>query len=135
MSKIKQFTVILLKLPDDRIVLQRRTDDALYAPGKLGMFGGHVEPGETPDECIHRELAEEISLKIKFDDVHLKSDLIIEKSGYYPEDRHFFAYEAAVPSLDFEVYEGKGAEAFTLEQIRSRTDLNDSANYFFNHTN
>jgi 8-oxo-dGTP pyrophosphatase MutT (NUDIX family) len=36
---------------------------------KLGMWlppGGHVEPGETPDEAVRREVREETGLEIDF---------------------------------------------------------------------
>lgn len=34
---MKSFTIILFKLPDERIALQRRTKDAPYAPDKLAI--------------------------------------------------------------------------------------------------
>ena len=56
MDTIQKFTLILFKLPDGRVVLQRRTKDAPYGAGLLGIFGGWVEEGETTDECLIREI-------------------------------------------------------------------------------
>ena len=43
----------LLQLRDD--------DDTIIYPGHWGLFGGHIEAGETPTEAVMRELDEEIS--------------------------------------------------------------------------
>jgi 8-oxo-dGTP diphosphatase len=44
-----------------RFLLQQRDDVAgITSPGKIGLFGGHREDGETPLECIVREVHEEI---------------------------------------------------------------------------
>ena len=46
---------------DDRWLLQLRDDiSTIIAPGHWGLFGGHLEPGETPAEAVQREL--ELSL-------------------------------------------------------------------------
>lgn len=42
-------------------LLQLRDDlDWILYPGQWGLFGGHLEPDETPLEALYRELQEEI---------------------------------------------------------------------------
>ena len=44
-----------------RWLIQLRDDRAtIVAPGRWGLFGGHMEPGETPEQSLRRELIEEI---------------------------------------------------------------------------
>lgn len=42
-------------------LLQLRDDiPGIVFPGTWGLFGGHLDPGETPEEGVQRELLEEI---------------------------------------------------------------------------
>jgi 8-oxo-dGTP pyrophosphatase MutT (NUDIX family) len=46
---------------DGRWLLQLRDDvEGIVAPGCWGLFGGHLDPGEQPEEALRRELLEEI---------------------------------------------------------------------------
>lgn len=47
---------------EGRWLLQLRDDiEGIVFPGTWGLFGGHLDPGETPEQGVRRELIEEIS--------------------------------------------------------------------------
>ncbi len=41
--------------------IQKRSADAKLNPSHLGLFGGHSEEGETPEQTLAREIQEELS--------------------------------------------------------------------------
>ena len=52
---------------DGAWLLQLRDDlESILYPGHWGLFGGHLDAGETPSEAVHRELLEEINWEPTF---------------------------------------------------------------------
>ena len=58
---MQQEVALAMLQRDDRWLLQLRDDiDTIIYPGHWGLFGGHLDPGETPVQALMRELQEEI---------------------------------------------------------------------------
>ncbi len=80
-----QIEVAIAILPHDGKFLMQLRDNipTILYPGLWGLFGGHIEPGETPEVAVEREVLEEIGYKITNP----------QKFGLYSDDnvvRHVF---------------------------------------------
>lgn len=107
----------------DRFLLQLRDDIPTIAyPGYWGFFGGHIEPGETPEQALKRELQEEISYTFTVKPV---------KFGCYNEPqviRHVFAVPLLVACEDLVLNEGWDLKLLTPQEIERGTCYSAKAN-------
>lgn len=51
-----------LLVRDGKLLLGRRGPDRRWLPDAWDVFGGHIEAGETPEQALRRELAEELGI-------------------------------------------------------------------------
>ncbi|MEA5623042.1 NUDIX hydrolase [Nostoc sp. UHCC 0251] len=62
----------------DKFLMQLRDNiPGILYPGYWGLFGGHIESGETPEVAVKREILEEIGYNLP----------PFEKFGCYPDER------------------------------------------------
>ncbi len=59
---LKIAAAILVK--DNLILIAKRKSTDRVAPGKWEFPGGKIEAGETPEECVKRELKEELGIDV-----------------------------------------------------------------------
>jgi 8-oxo-dGTP diphosphatase len=112
----REFACAVLVDALGRLLLQQRDDiPGILYPGKIGLFGGQREPGETYLQTVVREIAEEISCYLppeRFD--HLASyDSNDESAGFSAHGELFVARNVPVESVV--VTEGKLFIADTRE--------------------
>ena len=56
-----KYVCAILEDAEGRLLLESRPDNAQLAAGRLTCFGGRREAAEAPEECLQRELREELS--------------------------------------------------------------------------
>lgn len=100
-------------LVDGMYALQLRDEHLEVAPGMWGLFGGHIEIGETTERALRREIQEELEIDIgavaHFVDIAKWSFFVADVSNQW--SRHI-------------LHEGQRADTFTpyaVETIRTTT--------------
>lgn len=106
----KQVAIAILYQAERYLLQLRDPLPTIVYPGQWGLFGGHLEVNETPEDAIWRELSEEI--------------------GYAPPDlmaftpytdaevvRHVFWGELTVPIETLNLQEGWDCGLLTLNEI------------------
>ena len=65
--------VAIAILPCDGKFLMQLRDNipTILYPGVWGLFGGHLEAGETPEVAVEREILEEIGFQIEIGRAHV----------------------------------------------------------------
>jgi 8-oxo-dGTP diphosphatase len=73
-------SAIITREADGKVFLGRRTSTKRSSPGLWETIGGSVEAGESPEDCIRREIKEELAASI---------DLIRHFKDYVIDGRTF----------------------------------------------
>lgn len=110
----RQSVSAILVNPRGEILLQQRDDRVKHFPLCWTTFGGAVEPGETPDEALKRELLEEIELTPEMH--HWKTIVVASTRTGVPMIVEIYVYVGRINhEIDsLQVNEGLGAGYFDL---------------------
>jgi 8-oxo-dGTP pyrophosphatase MutT (NUDIX family) len=117
---MKFWTSLLPITKDGQWVLQHRDNlPHIVDPDKVSFFGGHIDEGETPLECVLRESREELGLELKPGDVEFVRVFPRHQGGTTEGDIYFYLVHGIDPSA-LRLGEGQG---FVF--VRPDVDLTD----------
>lgn len=104
-------------------LLQRRDDNpAISSPGMIGLFGGHMEEGESDVECALREVREETGLCLTADMLRLIAHTRVQYSNNLVREGTFYFADRIDPT-PFIVTEGSLEVVPTQELSRHFAEM------------
>ncbi|BAT55048.1 mutator protein MutT [Nostoc sp. NIES-3756] len=112
MSKEQVHVAIAILYQNNQYLMQLRDNIPTIAyPAHWALFGGHIEPGETPEIAVQREILEEIGYILPQ----------VAKFGCYPDQtvvRHVFHAPLLVEFDQLVLNEGWDMGLLTPDDIR-----------------
>ncbi len=130
MTKTISVAAAVIRREDGRILLARRASGQAFA-GKWEFPGGKIEVGETPEQCLARELREELAIEVAVGAYVCSSrteypNVIVEMHAYEVwygnEELHLTDHDAvawAAPH-DLSSYEVPEADIPIVERLMAR---------------
>ena len=109
--KVVEVAIAVLYRQGEFLSQLRDNIPGIAYPGCWGLFGGHLEPGESPEIALKRELLEEIGY----------APPVVSEFGLYSEShviRHVYAGELTVDLTQLDLKEGWDMGLLTPEDIR-----------------
>ena len=96
---------------DGRWLMQLRDEiPTIVAPGCWGLFGGHLDPGETPEQALLRELLEEIGWQPPAVELMMVHHI-------HRRTAHVFQAELSVPLEQLQLLEGQDLALVSADEL------------------
>lgn len=116
----------LIVAEDGRYLMQLRDDiPGIFYPGHWGCFGGAVSPGESPAECMVRELDEELEFRPAAPAEFTRFDFDLTRIGRQQKVYRIY-YEIPVTQESvsrFVLHEGAGFGLLSAAEIFDRNNI------------
>lgn len=107
----------LILMGQDRYLMQLRDQKpGIFYPGHWGLFGGAIEPGESPVATLRRELKEELGLTAA--DVRFATEFTFTFGRFGRVTRYFFRITVDTEAQQsLRLHEGAAMRLFTAAEI------------------
>ena len=110
--------VLAVLLANGRYVMQLRDNrPGISDPGVWALFGGRIDPGETPRAALVREIQEELGIPLP--NCRFLETLECDNAGAAARCA-YWAFEADVTELwgRHQLTEGQGVDCFSFEELQ-----------------
>lgn len=115
-DKLLRIALVLLEDQQGRVALQLRSDTPeIVNPNKWGLFGGHIEEGETPAAGAQSDVEEELTCSFASEKLNYleKREFGLEKVSY------LFHYPITLELDEAKLTEAQHYGLFSANQIES----------------
>ena len=117
-----QYAGVILISIDDAVLLQQRDDKPeITNPGKVAIFGGSTNFGETPIDCAIREIYEEVEIKLDKSNLQKFRTYFSKRDDGQTVESHIFIAK----DIDAEkIHLHEGEKVFMLNANQDFSQLN-----------
>ena len=117
------FGCVILVDTEGRILLQERDEHAPIDPERWGLSGGHLEPGEDPEDGAYREVEEETGVRLAPGTLELFDIFDVFHPAYGSVDQvHVYVGRVDLTDEDIDCREGRRIVFVDPDEAR-RLDL------------
>lgn len=111
---MNQVATALLFDGNNKLLIYLRDDKPeISFPGYWDLFGGRVEPGETPEQALVRELKEELNIDIQQFELYKTFESPTEAN---PNVKFVYVVKIEAAAESLTLYEGQYLKAIDLEE-------------------
>lgn len=130
---MKKVSKVILLNPERKILLQLWDNKKdIPFPNQWSLFGGLVDEGESAEECVLREVYEELGIALE--KVELVLVRIRDESGQSVED-NIFASKVTVDETKLELTEGADMKWFSVAELQEADIVPHFKNVIINYCN
>ncbi len=98
---------------DTKVLIARRNKDK-HLGGKWEFPGGKLEPNETPEQCLERELLEELSIKVNVREFICSNKFVYEHTAI-----ELLAFNVQYISGDFRLVDHDKLQWVSIQELEN----------------
>ncbi|NEQ36822.1 MAG: NUDIX domain-containing protein [Okeania sp. SIO3I5] len=127
MNKLQGSVIILLNSNNEILLVLRDDKDSIPFPNTWNLLGGILENNESPEECIRREIREEI-------EIELGNINLFQKYNIYEREHYIFWKQIDLDLTQIKLNEGQRLAYFSKDELDKHQlafQCNEILNDFF----